>query len=309
MIIIGALITLVAILVTRRMTLRLTRPLQNLTAAASGLASGDFSRSVTTDRRDEIGKLSRAFNAMVNRIRQGKGELEEKVRETEEMTNRLRELSAHLQNIREEERIHIAREMHDELGQLMTGFKMDVSWLNKRLEKTADPAIQEKLQEMMEVVNEATRFIRRIASELRPSILDDLGIIAALDWHSQEFSRRSNIQVNFKTRLEEIHLPKETATGLFRIYQESLTNVARHAEAKKVNAELELDGEKILLTITDDGKGFDLGSGQRKTLGILGMKERAAMLGGQLRIYSAPGKGTTVLITIPQHQPVAISAR
>ena len=107
--------------------------------------------------------------------------------------------------------------------------------------------------------------------------------------------------MEFRTSLEEIKTSKDIATGLFRIYQESLTNVARHAEAHKVSAELELVDTNIQLTITDDGRGFDTRTSGRKTLGLLGMKERAAMLGGQLRIYSAPGKGTTILISIPQH--------
>ncbi len=300
-IIIGALLNLIAIFVTWHMSQNLTRPLQELTTAATTIAGGRNHTHVNVNRYDEIGKLSRAFNTMSNKVSKSKEELEQKIDETQHMTKRLRELSAHLQNIREEERIHIAREMHDELGQLLTGFKMDVSWLHKKLGNAQDPAVKEKLEDMMEVVNEAARFVRKLASELRPSILDDLGLIPALDWHSQEFKRRSNINVEFRTGLEEISTSKDVATGLFRIYQESLTNVARHAEAHKVNAELELVDNNIQLTITDDGKGFDTRSGERKTLGILGMKERAAMLGGQLRIYSAPGKGTTILISVPQH--------
>ena len=300
-IIIGALLNLIAIFVTWHMSQNLTRPLQELTSAATSIASGNHHTQVNVNRYDEIGKLSRAFNTMSKKVSRSKEELEQKIAETQQMTTRLRELSAHLQNIREEERIHIAREMHDELGQLLTGFKMDVSWLHKKLSHTEDPVVKEKLGEMMEVVNEAARFVRKLASELRPSILDDLGLIPALDWHSQEFKRRSNINVEFRSRLEDISTSKDVATGLFRIYQESLTNVARHADAHKVNAELDLVESKIQLTITDDGKGFDTRSGERKTLGILGMKERAAMLGGQLRIYSAPGKGTTVLISVPQH--------
>jgi signal transduction histidine kinase len=302
MILLGALINVIAIFVTWYMSRNLTGPLQELTAAATSIASGQDHHKVSVNRYDEIGKLSRAFNTMVNKVSRSKEELELKVEETQNMTKRLRELSAHLQNIREEERIHIAREMHDELGQLLTGFKMDVSWLHKKIGNSEDPVVKEKLEEMMDVVNEAARFVRKIASELRPSILDDLGLIPALDWHSQEFKRRSGINVEFRTALEDINTNKDVATGIFRIYQESLTNVARHADARRVIAELELTDNNIQLTITDDGKGFDARTSERKTLGILGMKERAAMLGGQLKIYSAPGKGTTVLITVPQHQ-------
>jgi signal transduction histidine kinase len=301
MIILGALINVIAIFVTWYMSRNLTRPLQQLTEAATNIAGGQHHHKVSVNRYDEIGKLSRAFNSMANKVSRSKEELELKVEETQNMTKRLRELSAHLQNIREEERIHIAREMHDELGQLLTGFKMDVSWLHKKIGSSEDPVIKEKLEEMMDVVNEAARFVRKLASELRPSILDDLGLVPALDWHSQEFKRRSNINVEFRTSLEDINTSKDVATGIFRIYQESLTNVARHADAHKVVSELEVSDNNIRLTITDDGKGFDARTSERKTLGILGMKERAAMLGGRLKIYSAPGKGTTVLITVPQH--------
>ena len=299
----GLLIISIALYVTWKLSRRLTGPLQDLTSAATRMASENHHQKVNVpvNRFDEIGKLSRAFNTMVSKVTRSQEELEKKVAETEVMTGRLRELSAHLQNIREEERIHIAREMHDELGQLLTGFKMDVSWLHKKLGATTDPVVKEKLEEMMQVVNDAARFVRKLASELRPSILDDLGLIAALDWHSQEFKRRSNIEVEFRTALEELETSKEVATGLFRMYQESLTNVARHANARRVTAELEQIDGKIQLTITDDGDGFDTHAGERKTLGLLGMHERATMLKGQFRIYSAPGKGTTVLIIVPQH--------
>lgn len=307
MIIIGAIINLIAIFVTWYMSVRLTRPLKQLTTAATTIANGNYKSTVNVSRYDEIGKLSRAFNAMTVKVSRSKEELEHKIKETEHMASRLRELSAHLQNIREEERIHIAREMHDELGQLLTGFKMDVSWLHKKLDATQEPAVKEKLEEMMEIVNEAAIFVRKLASELRPSILDDLGLVPALDWHSQEFKRRSHINVEFRSPHDDVEASKDIATGLFRIFQESLTNVARHAEAKKVVAELELTDGNIQLTITDDGKGFDTKSGERKTLGILGMRERATMLGGKLKIYSAPGKGTTVLITVPQHHSITYS--
>jgi signal transduction histidine kinase len=188
--------------------------------------------------------------------------------------------------------------MHDELGQLLTGFKMDVSWLNKKISNTEDPIIHEKLVEMMGIVDEAVKFVRRIAAELRPGVLDDLGLIPALDWHSKEFEKRFNIKVVFKTSVEDVKTSPNIATGLFRMYQESLTNVARHSEANKVDAILDVTISEIRLSIKDDGKGFD-SSKETKTLGLLGMKERAAMIGGQLQITSTPGRGTKVLISVP----------
>jgi len=219
--------------------------------------------------------------------------------ETVEVNEQLRQLSAHLQNIREEERIHIAREMHDELGQLLTGFKMDVSWLRKRLAANNDPALLEKLEGMVGLTDEAVRFVRKISAELRPSILDDLGLIPALEWHNREFEKRYNIKIEFQSHIQDLKIPPSIATGIFRMYQESLTNVARHSGAKKVSAILDVTDENIHLSIADDGKGFDTGTTERKTLGLLGMKERAIMIGGKLEIKSQPGKGTHILITIP----------
>lgn len=290
---IGGVLLAIGIFIAWFMIRNITRPLNKLTDAVSIIASGRESPKVAIERTDEIGKLARAFNAMNEQVRNAKQDLEKKLLE-------LRDLSAHLQNIREEERIHIAREMHDELGQLLTGFKMDVSWLNKRIGSNAEPSVQEKLQEMMSIVDEAALFVRKLAAELRPSILDDLGLIPALEWHSKEFTKRFNIDVDLKYQVPELQTSGLIATGLFRMYQESLTNVARHSGAKKVASQLEVKNGQIRLSIKDDGKGFDMSAtGARKTLGLLGMKERAVMIGGKIDIDSQPGRGTHVTITVP----------
>lgn len=300
-IIIAAALIAIGMFIAWQMSSNITRPLHKLTAAASAIASGDYTTAVEVNRRDEVGKLGRAFNAMAVQVSKGKEELEKKIIETQQMNEQLRNLSAHLQNIREEERMHIAREMHDELGQFLTGLKMDIAWLNKKISNGEDSAAKrEKLSEMTKLVDDAVIFVRRLAAELRPSILDDLGLIAALEWHSREFNRRFNIEVKFESKSPDLKTSELVATGLFRMYQESLTNVARHAEAKSVAATLEVVDDEIHLSITDDGKGFDTNnSGKRKTLGLLGMKERALMIGGTLEILSKPGNGTTVLICVP----------
>jgi signal transduction histidine kinase len=297
--IIGTGLIAIGILLAWVMSRNITRPLNELTAAASAIAGGNHSSAVNVDRRDEVGKLGRAFNAMISQVSKARKGLEQKVAETVEVSEQLRNLSAHLQNIREEERIHIAREMHDELGQLLTGFKMDVSWLRKRLAGSSDPALLEKLEGMVTLTDEAVRFVRKISAELRPSILDDLGLIPALEWHNREFEKRYNIKIDFQSHMQDLKIPSSIATGIFRMYQESLTNVARHSGAKKVSAVLDVTDENIHLSIADDGKGFDTGTTERKTLGLLGMKERAIMIGGKLEIKSQPGRGTNILITIP----------
>ncbi|MGN6294962.1 MAG: HAMP domain-containing sensor histidine kinase [Chitinophagaceae bacterium] len=298
LVIAGMLLTAIGSFLAWIMSRNLTRPLKDLTAASSALASGDYSVAVAVERRDEMGKLARAFNAMSGKIRKAHATLEKQVEETGLMNEQLRDLSAHLQNIREEERMHIAREMHDELGQLLTGFKMDVISVKRKLPGDIDPSIYKKLEIMENNTNEAIKFVRRLAAELRPSLLDDLGLVAALEWHSQEFENRFNIRVILQSQIADLSVPPVVATGIFRIFQESLTNIARHAKAHEVKATLSAANGLLKMEITDDGCGFDT-TAQRKTLGLLGMKERAIMIGGDLSIRSTPGKGTTVLITVP----------
>lgn len=221
---------------------------------------------------------------------------EDKLKESH---NALRDLASHLQDIREEERAVIAREIHDELGQQITGLKMDVSWIAKRLQ-TEEQAVHQKVKSVLNLLDETVKTVRKIATELRPSILDDLGLIDALQWYSLEFEKRFAITISFRTAVEDIKVSKHTAIGLFRIYQESLTNVARHAQASFVLADISIHDNQIILTIKDNGKGFDADiTGNKKTLGLLGMKERTLMMGGTYEIDSRLGAGTTVTVSVP----------
>jgi PAS domain S-box-containing protein len=215
----------------------------------------------------------------------------------------IRQLASHLQDIREEERAGIAREIHDELGQQLTGLKMDLSWMIKRKAIQEDALSKEKTTGVLELLDITIKTVRRIATDLRPSILDDLGLVAAIEWQSQEFQRRSGISTSFNCTFTDFDPSSTTAIGLFRICQESLTNVARHAKASNVAITLETtDNQNILLKIQDDGKGFDFRqTGGKKTLGLLGMKERTLMMGGNFDIESRAGQGTTLIVTVPLH--------
>jgi signal transduction histidine kinase len=297
MIIAGLIILIAGIFFAWIMSRNITRPLNKLTLATAGIARGNYV-APGMERKDEVGKLARAFNIMTAKVSEARERLELKIAETEEKNQQLHDLTAHLQNIREEERMHIAREMHDELGQLLTAFKMDIAWLEKR-SGNLDPLIKEKLKDMTALVDDSVGFVRKLSSELRPSVLDDFGLIPALEWHSKEFEKRFNIEVKFESNTKEIKTPAPVATGLFRMYQESLTNVARHANASSVKSSLHVEDHQVVLSIEDNGKGFEVKEGARKTLGLLGMRERATMIGGALAISSAPGKGTEILITIP----------
>ncbi len=211
----------------------------------------------------------------------------------------IRSLTEHLQNIREEERLHIAREIHDELGQLLTVLKMDVAWLNKKINPEPGP-VYDKLKDLLALIDTTVKTVRRIASELRPSLLDDLGLEAAMEWHLEEFERRSGIEQHLTIEDETAAtLPDSLKIGLFRILQESLTNVARHSGAKSVHVNLHQADKKLILTITDDGSGFDPEQANKKTLGLLGMKERTLVMGGEYSITGEPGTGTTVRVEVP----------
>ena len=220
--------------------------------------------------------------------------------EIKQSSEQLRELSAHLQRVRENERLNIAREIHDELGQQLTVLKMDVSWLNKKTDNS-DLLFKEKIVNILQLLDGTVQTVRRLASELRPSMLDDLGLVAALEWQSGEFQKRTGIIVDFKGPRNEdgINVPSEIGIGFFRIYQESLTNVARHSGADRVKVSLDTKNNKLVLNISDNGKGFDVESiKSKRTLGLLGMNERTAMMNGNYELISQPGKGTTVRVSV-----------
>ena len=211
----------------------------------------------------------------------------------------LRQLAANLENIRESERTHMAREIHDELGQQLTGLKMDISWLNRKIQ-SSDEEVHNKIKDTIQLIDKTVITVRRIATELRPSILDDLGLIAAMEWQSEEFQKRAEIKTTFKSNVHNADLQPALATGVFRIYQESLTNVLRHALATEVKSSLIINAGTLELVITDNGKGFNPQDIEhKKTLGLLGMKERTLIMGGTYEISGKPGMGTSVRIIVP----------
>ncbi len=220
--------------------------------------------------------------------------------ELEQSYKAIRQLTEHIQNIREIERTHIAREIHDELGQQLTVLKMDVSWIINELALPDDNSIKQKLQSLIALLDNTLSSVRRISSELRPSLLDDMGLVTAMQWHLKEFEKRSAIRTLFEKPQEEISLPDNIKTGLYRIFQESLTNVARHANAKRIDVSLQLINGELILQIEDDGRGFNKEEAVNKnTLGILGMEERSFMMGGHYMVSTEPGKGTLITVSVP----------
>ena len=210
----------------------------------------------------------------------------------------LRELSAHHDSVREGERAHIAREIHDELGQALTALKMDLSVLTLKF-GDATPQIREQVQELKGRVDAIIQVVRDVATALRPAALD-LGILAGLEWLVEEFQKRSGIRCTLSVAGSDLALGEDRSIVLFRIVQESLTNVSRHASARNVEILLDHDAEHIRLDVEDDGVGFDVDAARRKkTFGLLGIQERVIMLRGELSIASAPGRGTRVSVSMP----------
>ncbi len=209
----------------------------------------------------------------------------------------LRHLAGHLLSVREEERARISREVHDELGQSLTAVKMDLAWLAARLPRRNGQTI-ERIRSTSHLADSMIQSIRRISTELRPAVLD-LGLAAAVEWQVQEFELRSGIQCKLRLLTRQV-VPSNASTAMFRIFQETLTNIARHARATRAEVVLQKQGERLVLLIRDNGQGFDqTAPSLSKSLGLLGMRERAAILGGAVSISSVLGKGTTVTAWIP----------
>lgn len=216
-----------------------------------------------------------------------------------ESNRQLRELSATLQDVREAERTRIARELHDELGQQLTGLKMELSWLGNQLAEKRD-RLATKVESMKQQIETTIKSVRRISTDLRPALLDDLGLCPAIEWLAADFSAKTGLDVEVELDEELCDQDDTLATALFRITQECLTNVARHAEATQVRISLRREGGMLALTIADDGKGLaDADNGKPGGHGLIGIRERAIMLGAEAAFISSPGAGTTVRISIP----------
>lgn len=216
--------------------------------------------------------------------------------------NQLRALTARLQTIREEERKRVAREIHDDLGQALTAIKIDVASLVRDM--PADQSQEKKAESVLRLVDHTIQSVRRIATELRPGILDDLGLVAAVEWAAEEFAARSGTRLRLDLPREDLVIDQESATAIFRIFQETLTNITRHAEATQVDVRLGEEGDSLVLEVRDNGRGMNEEVATGGSLGILGMRERALLLGGELTISGATGEGTVVRVRIPQtHVP------
>lgn len=211
----------------------------------------------------------------------------------------LRDFAAHVEAVREEERARVAREIHDELGQALTALKLDLSWVEGKTRRNS--VLKKKMQVMITDIDSTIERVRRISSELRPAILDDLGLIPALEWQLLQFRKRTRVRTRFMCPEDRIDLTSEAAAAVFRVVQEALTNVMRHAKATKLHVSIHRVPQGLRFTIADNGRGMvSIEESGIKSLGIVGMKERITRLGGDFKLFSEPGKGTRLDFTIPQ---------
>jgi len=243
--------------------------------------------------------VSRALREAAQRAEHRRAE--EQLRESHEQ---LRALSVYLQSIREEERTRIAREVHDELGQALTSCKLDLSWIASRLPREQVPLLQ-KTRALISHMDSTIQTVRRISSELRPGVLDHLGLVAALEWQANEFQNRTGIKCDVHANVQEPLVDSNLSTTFFRIFQETLTNVIRHAGATEVTVDLRESDSRITLEVKDNGRGIQRHEiSNTKSMGLLGMRERAALLGGVFKIGRlSRGKGTRVKVSIPAPRP------
>jgi signal transduction histidine kinase len=215
-----------------------------------------------------------------------------------ESQENLRALTTHLQSVREKEQTRIAREIHDELGQSLTGLKMDLTWLMNRIPQ--QKLLLSKAKSMSRLIDGTIHSVRRIASGLRPEALDAFGLAAAINWQALEFQKRSGVRCTIQLPPDGPEPDPERATALFRIFQELLTNVARHSNATRVEVQLEITPDSLVLEVRDNGRGVTARETENpRSLGILGMRERALQFEGNVEIDGIPGKGTRVRVAIP----------
>ncbi len=291
LLLITLLIALVGVAVGYLLTRVLMRPVRALVEATRAVTRGDLNHRAPVWAEDELGALARSFNAMVEE----QNRLLEMLRQREARRGQFLEQVITAQ---EEERRRIARELHDQVGQALTSLLVGL----RNLESDPSPT---RLQELKTLIADTLDGVRELALELRPSILDDLGLVPALQRYVHTCASRYHLAVDLETvGLDDVRLPPAAETALYRIIQEALTNVVRHARAHRVSLLLEVRGGAVVAIVEDDGCGFDAerlmnGPLGEHSLGLHGMRERAELVGGTLTVESAPGRGTSVFVEVP----------
>jgi signal transduction histidine kinase len=268
----------------------------------SKILSGENINKFQLDFRDRFYEINVQLNILVGQIVVFFRDITEMVNsETalRESNDQVRALARHIESVREEEKVIIAREIHDELGQALTAFKIDLSWLSRNIPEDS-PKLKEKLGNMTLLANEILLSIKKISSELRPGILEDLGLQSAFEWHIAEFNKRTGISCVYNIKVKDEDINPQIAINLFRILQEALTNVVKHSGANEVSVNLNNFDNFVKLLIKDNGSGIDLNhKTDYNAFGLIGIKERVLSLNGKMNISGIHKKGTTIEISIP----------
>jgi signal transduction histidine kinase len=282
------------------------RQVRAMVSAATGLAKGDLSsRTGIGQGTGELDLLARTFDDMATALERREIQHLQSEEELRNSREQLRNLSAHLESAREEERTRLAREIHDELGQALTALKMDISWLSNHLENDKD-SILKKTRTMDGLVDTTIRTVQRLSGELRPGLLDDLGLAAAIEWQAEEFQNRSGITCEVRIDLQQASLSKNHVTAVFRIFQETLTNIIRHANASRVEVRLNAQEDRLVLEVKDNGRGIAENEIKNsKAFGLIGIRERVFALNGECVIRGQTGFGTTIAVNIPVNKEAA----
>ena len=224
--------------------------------------------------------------------------LQEQLVQTRDANRQLKQLNARLERTREEERKRISRELHDDLGQILTGARLHLSFITEEL-NVQDPEMKDMLNNLLDILDKSIQSVRNLSMELRPGIVEDMGLFKAIEFHAKRFTTQTHIPVEILNDVEELEIDPSLSVHVFRIFQEALNNVSKHAQATKVRVTISMEDDFLTMQIADNGKGFDISSKDKSTLGLTSMRERSEILHGNCRVESQPGNGTTVYINMP----------
>jgi len=276
------------------------RRVNTIVQASRRLAKGDLATRIEPIHgRDELSHLAQVFNDMAAALELREVREQEAKEALRRSREQLRDLASYLQDVREQERTRIAREIHDDFGQSLTILKMDLSWLKKHIIQD-QPQVQNKIDSMFKVIDTSLQTIHTVSSELRPVILDDFGLESAIEWQVEEFQNRTGVRCRVDSSVADLDLTKEQSTAIFRIFQETLTNIMRHSGATEVDVRLEMNEDALILEVADNGRGItEAEISNSRSFGLMGIRERLYPWNGQVDFIGHPNKGTRVIVRVP----------
>jgi signal transduction histidine kinase len=276
------------------------RQVNTIVQASQRLAKGDFTTRIQPIRGSfELSHLARVFNDMATALELREAQEQQAKEALEQSRKQLRDLASYLQDIREQERTRMAREIHDDFGQSLTILKIDLSWLKNHMIQY-QPEVQNKIDSMFKLIDVLLQTLHAVSSELRPLILDDFGLESAIEWQAEEFQNRMGVRCRVHSSIADLDLTKDQSTAIFRIFQETLTNIMRHSGATEVDIRLEMNEDTLILEVADNGRGItETEISNSQSFGLLGIRERLYPWNGQVDFIGHPNKGTRVIVRVP----------